>query len=371
MSLPVIERLLIVSDAAASQVGGVARAISHSIAQLEKMGIAVELLTPAKFKTLPLPLYPEMRLSLTTSKCVETIIKEMNPDAMHIATQGPLGWAARKAALKNGWQFTTTYHTHFSEFMHARLGIPASLIYKIFRKFHSASSGVLAPTPTTKRNLSKNGFFNVVQWAQGVDHLTFYPRSIQKSINTHEPVFLYVGRLAIEKNIEAFLKLDLPGQKWVAGEGPLALKLLHNYPSVRYLGVLTQDALAELYSQADVFVFPSVTDTFGLAMLEALACGVPVAAFPVAGPLGVIGESCAGVLDENLHRACIKALRLSRFSAVARAKSFSWETATQSMIDTLVWLKNPSPDEIFNQASKRLDTISVKSVYSPDVVGSR
>jgi glycosyltransferase involved in cell wall biosynthesis len=167
------------------------------------------------------------------------------------------------------------------------------------------------------------------------------------------------------------LKLDLPGQKWVAGEGPLALKLLHNYPSVRYLGVLTQDALAELYSQADVFVFPSVTDTFGLAMLEALACGVPVAAFPVAGPLGVIGESCAGVLDENLHRACIKALRLSRFSAVARAKSFSWETATQSMIDTLVWLKNPSPDEIFNQASKRLDTISVKSVYSPDVVGSR
>lgn len=366
MPIREIKRLLIVSDAAAPQVNGVVRTIENSIRYLKTIDISVELLTPERFKSLPCPSYPDIRLSLTTSKRIASIIREINPDAMHIATEGPLGWAARRAALKNGWQFTSAYHTRFPEYVHARIGIPTSWIYKLLRRFHSASSGVLAPTPTIKKTLLENGFRNVIQWTHGVDHSIFYPRGNQKSINLQDPVFLYVGRLAIEKNIEAFLKLDLPGQKWVAGEGPLQLELLHKYPSVRYIGVLSQDALAELYSQADVFVFPSLTDTFGLVMVEAMACGLPVAAFPVPGPLDVIGDSQGGVLDDNLHRACIKALRLGRHKPLQHARTFSWGTATQRMADALVWLKNPSPDEIFDQVSERLDSRSARSLYSSE-----
>jgi len=367
MPLPEIKRLLIISDFAAPQINGVVRTIDNTILQFQKIGIDVELLTPEKFKNIPCPGFPGMRLSLTTSKRIELIVREINPDAMHIATEGPLGWAARKAALNNGWQFTTAYHTRYPEYAYARFGIPTSWIYKLLRKFHSASSVVFAPTPTIKKNLIQNGFFNVVQWSHGVDHSIYYPRPVQKPINVKEPVFLYVGRLAVEKNIEAFLSLDLPGQKWVAGVGALELKLLHKFPSVRFIGLLTQDGLAELYSQADVLVFPGMMDTFGLVMLEAIACGLPVAAFPAPGPLDVIGDSAAGVLDENLQRACIKALRLSRAHAVERASEFSWESAMQCMADQLVWLKNPSPDEIFDQASARLDSRSAKSLYSSAV----
>lgn len=368
MPLQEIKRLLIVSDLAAPQVNGVVRTLDNLLIQFKKIGIDAELLTPHSFRTIGCPGYPEVRLSLTTAKRLESMIRAFNPDALHIATEGPLGWAARKAALNNGWQFTTAFHTRFPEYAQARLGIPGSWLYKILRKFHSASSAVFTPTTTIKNNLSKNGFFNVVQWTYGVDHSIFYPRQVQKPINVKEPVFLYVGRLAVEKNIEAFLNLDLPGQKWVAGEGPLQLELLHNYPHVRYIGMLTQDALAQLYSQADVLVYPNRTGTFGLVMLEAMACGLPVAAFPVSGPLDVIGESAGGVLDENLQRACIKALRLSRTLAAARASEFSWVSAMQSMADHLVWLKNPSPDDIFDQASERLDSRSASSLYSSAVV---
>ena len=354
MSSTEIKRLLIVSDAAAPQVNGVVRTIGNSVTQLNKMGIAVEMLTPDQFKSVPCPTYPDIRLSLTRPRYVEQLIREINPEAMHISTEGPLGWAARKAALKNGWKFTTAFHTQFPEYVHARTGIPVSWGYALLRKFHSASSAVLAPTPTVGRNLIKRGFTNIVQWTHGVDHQIFYPRLALKPTHSNTPVFLYVGRLAVEKNIEAFLKLDLPGEKWVAGVGPLQSALQRKYPSVRYIGVLSQDALAELYSQADVFVFPSLTDTFGLVMVEAMACGLPVAAFPVPGPLDVIGVSSAGVMDENLQRACMKALKLSRNMAISHASTFSWEIATDLMARALVRMLPPTPDEIFEKVSQQL-----------------
>ncbi len=358
MPSPEITRLLIVTDAAAPQVNGVVRTIDNTNIHLKRMGISVSMLTPDSFKSFPCPTYPEIRLSLTTSTHVEKMIRAFNPDAMHISTEGPLGWAARNAALRNGWRFTSSYHTRFPEYVHARIGLPVAWSYALLRKFHSASSGVLAPTPTIRQNLINHGFVNVVQWTHGVDHQIFYPRPVFTLTHSSRPVFLYVGRLAIEKNIEAFLKLDLPGQKWVAGEGPLKSALQRKYPSARYIGVLSQDALAELYSQADVFVFPSVTDTFGLVMVEAMACGVPVAAFPVPGPLDVIGDSDAGVLDENLQRACMKALKLSRSSATAHASHFSWEIAGQHMAQALVRLIPPTPDQIFEELSEQFTTRS-------------
>ncbi len=337
-----IRNLLIVTDAAAPQVNGVVRTIGNTKDQFEKMGIKVDLLTPERFRTVACPSYPEIRLSLTTSKSVERLIESFNPDALHVSTEGPLGWATRKIARRRGWSFTTAYHTRFPEYVHARTGIPTPWIYNIFRRFHSASSGVLAPTRTIKDNLLLNGFERVVQWTHGVDHGIFYPRIDQKPVDLKNPIFLYVGRLAIEKNVEAFLKLDLPGQKWVAGEGPLEQELKRKYPHARYIGVLSQADLAGLYSLADVFVFPSLTDTFGLVMLEAMACGLPVAAFPVAGPIDVIGDSPAGVMDHDLQKACMRALSIKRETAIAHAKTYSWEIATRQMQDALVWMR-PDP----------------------------
>jgi glycosyltransferase involved in cell wall biosynthesis len=356
-----IKRLLIVSDAAAPQVNGVVRTIGNTITQLNKMGIDVDMLTPDQFKSVPCPSYPDIRLSLTTSRHVEKLIRDLKPDAMHISTEGPLGWAARNAALRNGWQFTTAFHTRFPEYVHARIGIPVSWGYALLRKFHSASSAVLAPTPTIGQNLIKHGFTNIVPWTHGVDHQIFYPRPVLKLTHTSSPIFLYVGRLAVEKNVEAFLKLDLPGEKWVAGVGPLGSIIQKKYPTARYIGVLSQDALAELYSQADVFVFPSLTDTFGLVMVEAMACGLPVAAFPVPGPLDVIGASAAGVMDENLKRACMQALKISRNVATMHARTFSWEIATQLMVQALVHRIAPTPDEIFEKLSEQLTSGAPRS----------
>ncbi|MCC7225885.1 MAG: glycosyltransferase family 1 protein [Burkholderiaceae bacterium] len=338
-----IKRLLIVTDAAAPQVNGVVRTIGNTTRQLEAMGIEVQMLTPERFKTVACPSYPEIRLSLTTSRTVERIIEEINPDALHVSTEGPLGWHVRRIALRRGWKFTTAYHTRFPEYVHARTGIPAAWIYKVFKRFHGAASAVLAPTPTIRDNLILNGFERIVQWTHGVDHDIFYPRIEQNPVNKQNPVFLYVGRLAIEKNVEAFLKLDLPGTKWVAGVGPAEQDLRRKYPGAKYIGVLSQDDLARLYSEADVFVFPSLTDTFGLVMVEAMACGLPVAAFPVPGPLDVIGNSGAGVMDTDLRAACLRALEIPRERAIAHAKTFSWEIASRKKLNALVWMRGNEP----------------------------
>ena len=333
--LPKIKKLLIVTDAWQPQVNGVVRTLGNTRAQLNALGVEVQMLTPQSFKTLPCPSYPEIRLSLTTRRRVQKIIERINPDALHIATEGPLGWAARGAALKCSWAFTTAYHTRFPEYVNARIGIPLNWSYALFRRFHGQASAVLAPTPAIVQDLHKKGFNNVVHWTRGVDHSIFYPRVVQRAPNKSDPIFLYAGRLAVEKNVQAFLALDLPGQKWVAGEGPLADSLRKKYPNARYIGVVSQEELAKLYSQADVFVFPSLTDTFGLVMVEAMACGLPVAAFPVIGPIDVVGDSGAGVLDQDLRAACLACLDVSREQAIARAKQYDWSLATAQFLGAL------------------------------------
>ena len=347
-------RVLIVTDAWHPQVNGVVRTLMSTAYELRQMGMKVEMITPALFKTLPCPSYPEIRLSLTTSRRVERLIEQMRPDALHIATEGPLGWAARNAAVRRGWQFTTAYHTRFPEYVNARTGIPVAWLYRLFQKFHRPSAAVLVPTASMMRDLQNHGFSNVTYWTRGVDHEIFYPRCEQKPIDPANPIFIYVGRLAVEKNVEAFLSLDLPGVKWVAGEGPLGAELRRRYPNARWTGVLSQPELAELYSRADVFVFPSKTDTFGLVMVEAMACGLPVAAFPVVGPIDVVGDSGAGCLDHDLRTACLRALEISRSAAIAHAKTFTWALATEQFHAALVPLipvadpASVSPPEIAN-----------------------
>ncbi len=328
--------VLIVSDAWHPQVNGVVRTLGNTRAQLEAMGMEVKMLTPDLFRSVPCPSYPEIRLALVGSKRVEAEIEKAQPDALHIATEGPLGWAARAAALRRGWQFTTAFHTRFPEYVNARTGIPVSWLYALFRRVHSPSAAVLAPTHASIADLEKWRFKNVVFWSRGVDHQIFNPRCIQAPPSREHPIFIYVGRLAVEKNIEAFLKLDLPGEKWVAGEGPMEAELKARYPEVRWIGVLPQRELAEVYSKGDVFVFPSLTDTFGLVMVEAMACGLPVAAYPVAGPIDVVGASGAGSLKSDLKEACLDCLGIPRLRAIQRSKEFTWERATEQFAGALV-----------------------------------
>jgi glycosyltransferase involved in cell wall biosynthesis len=333
-------KILIVTDAWEPQVNGVVRTLKSTRRELEKMGHVVDLLTPLEFKTIPCPTYPEIRLSLWPAKHTAARIRASAPDAIHIATEGPLGLAARAHAIRHRLPFTTAYHTRFPEYVRARFGLPLSITYRFFRWFHGKAEAVLVPTRVVKDDLEAFGFApeRVVMWSRGVELDLFKPGPSMDHDLT-KPIFLYVGRVAVEKNIEAFLALDLPGSKWVAGEGPLLAKLKAEHANVRFTGVLGQIELASLYNAADVFVFPSRTDTFGLVLLEALACGCPVAAYPVTGPIDVIGdvrdESAAGALDEDLRRAALRALSIDRKAARAHAERYSWEACTRQFLQHL------------------------------------
>ena len=324
-------RIMIVTDAWEPQVNGVVRTLKQTRAELEKMGHTLDMITPLEFKTIPCPTYPDIALSLFPKKGVVEKIDKFGPDAIHIATEGPLGIAARSYAIKRKLPFTTAYHTRFPEYVKARTAIPLSLTYKFLRWFHDPSQAVMAPTDVVKNDLEKYGFTNVVLWTRGVDLNIFQPRT-EKLLNTNHPIFLYVGRVAVEKNIEAFLELKLPGSKWVVGDGPALEELKAKYPEVSYLGVLQQEELAKVYSSADVFVFPSKTDTFGLVLLEAMACGLPVAAYPVTGPIDVIGTSQAGAMSVDLREACLAALNIPREIARKHAEKFSWQAATEQFV---------------------------------------
>lgn len=327
--------ILTITDAWEPQVNGVVRTIQATNRVLEQLGHQTSLITPLEFKTVPCPTYPEIRLAVLPDAYIRSRIKALRPDAIHIATEGPLGWAARNICLRLRLPFVTAYHTRFPEYVQARTGLPARWIYRLFRHFHNAADTVLAPTGAIIRDLEARGFQRVSHWSRGVNHEIFHPRE-PLSVERHRPpVFLYVGRVAVEKNIQAFLNLDLPGEKWVAGEGPLLDRLRGQHPEVRFFGVMTQPELASLYSAANVFVFPSRTDTFGLVMVEAMACGLPVAAYPVEGPLDVVADSGAGVLDTDLRAACLKALEISRETAMARAVDFTWERATEQFADAM------------------------------------
>ena len=327
-------RILIVTDAWAPQVNGVVRTLKTTIDQLLDLGQVVEVVEPNAFRTIPCPTYPEIRLSLRPRAQIMQRVTRFMPDVVHVATEGPLGQAARRIARRLDIPLTTAYHTRFPEYVHARLRIPLGWTYAYLRRFHNAGRAVLVPTQVVQRDLQERGFRHVKLWSRGVDAGVFYPREGARLDGT-PPIFLYVGRVAVEKNIDAFLRLDLPGTKWVVGEGPELERIRRQYPDVRFLGVLTQNELAKVYSGADVFVFPSRTDTFGLVLIEALACGCPVAAYPVTGPLDVIGDSPAGALDTDLKAACLRALQIPRSVAQAHARKFTWEAASRQFLDHL------------------------------------
>lgn len=327
-------RITIVTDAWEPQVNGVVRTLKQTRAELEKMGHTVDLLSPLEFRTLPCPTYPEIRLSLFATGKVTQRLREFQPDAIHIATEGPLGLAARKYCKRHKLPFTTAYHSRFPEYVQLRFGIPLALSYMWFRNFHNAAHAVMAPTRVVINDLEARGIKNVALWSRGVDLQTFKPGARDR-LNTTKPIFVYVGRVAVEKNIEAFLELDLPGSKWVCGDGPAAAHLKAKYPGVSWLGVLDQTELARVYNAADVFVFPSKTDTFGLVLLEAMACGCPVAAYPVTGPIDVIGTDGPGALRDDLKEACLAALKVDRSEVRRFAERYSWAAASRQFLSHL------------------------------------
>ena len=327
-------KVITVTDAWHPQVNGVVRTIEATNRELERAGHSTEVITPLAFSSMPCPGYREIRLSLWPSRRLAGLLDQtldVGDAAIHIATEGPLGHAARRYCLARGLAFTTAYHTRFPQYLKAMFGIPERYTYRFLRYFHGPAAAVMAPTPTVERELSDHGLANVALWTRGVDLDVFKPREPLFDDARH-PIFLYVGRVSVEKNIQAFLALDLPGTKVVAGIGPELEALRKRFPEVRFVGVLDPERLARLYSAADVFVFPSRTDTFGLVLLEALACGTPVAAFPVQGPVDVVGGSNVAVLDEDLRKAALHALRIDRSQCRDYAERFSWRAATAQFI---------------------------------------
>jgi glycosyltransferase involved in cell wall biosynthesis len=261
-------------------------------------------------------------------------MRAVAPDALHIATEGPLGVHARAVALEHEWPFTTAYHTRFPEYLRARLPLPMAFTYAFLRRFHDAGVATLAATPAIVEDLRAHGFAAPRTWSRGVDTALFNPDGPREPRGA-APVFLHVGRIAVEKQVDEFLKLDLPGEKWVVGDGPERAKLQAAYPGARWFGALEGEDLARVFRSADVKVFTSVTDTFGLVLVEAMASGTPVAAFPVAGPIDVVGDSAGGVLDADLRQACLRALALPRAAVRAHALGFSWAAATRQFLDAL------------------------------------
>ena len=283
-------KLLIATDAWGPQINGVVRSLENIAAHAASFDMEVRFLTPSDFWTMPLPGYGEIRLALTNHRKIAATIADFAPDFVHIATEGPIGLAARRACLRERRPFTTSYHTRFPEYLAARLPVPIRLSYAILRRFHNAAAGTMVSSASLENVLAGRGFRNLMRWSRGVDETLFRPRPENVLDALPRPIFLFVGRLAVEKNVEAFLRLDLPGSKVVVGNGPLQARFTATYPNVHFLGALCGEGLAKVYSSADVFVFPSLTDTFGIVLLEALASGVPVAAFPVTGPIDVIGD---------------------------------------------------------------------------------
>ena len=329
-------RILLVTDAWPPQVNGVVRTLQRVRQECEALGHAIAVVSPDQFRTLPCPTYPEIRLALAPGRGIGATLRRFQPDCVHIATEGPLGLAARRRCLKLGLPFTTSYHTRFPEYVSARAPVPLALAlgYAWMRRFHRPSAGVMVATATIRRDLEARGFTNIKDWSRGVDTQLYRPDHAP-ALDLPRPVHLYVGRVAVEKNLEAFLALPLPGSKLVVGDGPQLAAFRARYPEVRFAGAKFREDLARHYVCGDVFVFPSRTDTFGLVLLEALASGVPVAAYPVPGPLDVIGDSRSGALDEDLGRAVARALEIPRERCRAHAETFSWRSCALQFIANL------------------------------------
>lgn len=335
-----IRRVAIISDAWHPQVNGVVRTLSMVKKELEGAGFAVDVIGPDRFFNISCPTYSEVRLALDGATRLSHHVLKFKPDAIHIATEGPLGWVARHLCVKWKIPFTTSFHTRWTEYLQARAPIPAGWSYKAFRYFHSLAESTLVPTRSIQEELQQQGFKNLKVWTRGVDHNIFRPRS-SSVLSFPRPIQLYVGRVAVEKNLPAFLELPTMGTKLVVGDGPAREELESRYPNAVFLGLKQGTELAEIYSSADVFVFPSRTDTFGIVLLEALASGLPVAAFPVAGPKDIV-SSDVGVLMEDLELAVKHALRIPREKCLAYAKRFSWSKCAEMFYENLVHVRSRS-----------------------------
>jgi glycosyltransferase involved in cell wall biosynthesis len=327
-------RVLVATDAWHPQVNGVVRTLTSLARTAKGLGVDIEFLSPDGFRTFPLPTYPGLRLALPPRWRIAERIEATNSDAIHIATEGPIGHAVRAYCVRRGLPFTTSYTTRFPEYISARAPIPESWIYAALRRFHNSASVTMVATPSLMAELRQRGFSKLGMWTRGVDTELFHPdRAIE--LPFPRPIFVCVGRVAVEKNLEAFLSLDLPGTKMVIGTGPCEAELKRRFPDAKFLGQIENGKLAAHVAAADVFVFPSRTDTFGVVQLEALASGLPIAAFPVTGPKDVVADHPVGALDEDLRAACLAALDLNRDACRAFALNYSWENSARQFIGHL------------------------------------
>lgn len=335
-------RVLIATDAWRPQINGVVRSLERMVEAAPAHGVTPQTLTPEGFRQIGLPSYPDIRIALATQGAIARRIAEFAPDHIHIATEGPIGWLTRAVCLAQKRLFTTSYHTRFPQYVAARWPIPESWSYQFLRRFHGAAAGVMVSTATVEAELRQNGFERILRWGRGVDLGQFHPRSASV-LDLPRPIFLSVGRIAVEKNLEAFLSLRLPGSKVVVGDGPARPELQQAFPEVSFLGAREGADLAAIYASADVFVFPSLTDTFGIVLLEAAASGLPVAAFPVQGPRDVFAGSGAAVLDEDLRKAALTALRIPRETCLEFAAGHSWESSAAQFYGHIFRLARRAP----------------------------
>jgi glycosyltransferase involved in cell wall biosynthesis len=334
---------MIVTDAWLPQTNGVVRTLAHTSEWLGRFGHEVRMLTPLDFRSIACPTYPEIRLSLLPHRLVDRSIDEFSPQALHIATEGPLGLAARRCCLARQLRFTTSYHTRFPQYLRARFPIPIAFSYWALSRFHGAAARCMVSTQSLREELQGRGFKNLAAWRRGVDTELFKPGA-KDFLNLPRPIAAYVGRVAVEKNVEAFLRMPWHGGKIVIGDGPERARLQALYPGIRFSGFRYAEDLAAHLGAADVMVFPSRTDTFGLVNLEAMACGVPVAAYPVNGPIDVIEDGVTGALDHDLAQAARRALLLDPRACRENAVRCGWDASAREFEGNLVACRsNPSP----------------------------
>lgn len=329
-------RILIATDAWYPQINGVVRTLATVARELEGLGHAVEVIGPDRFPSVPMPSYPEIRVAMVPGRKLARMMDAIRPDAVHIPVEGPIGLAARRHCLRRGWPFTTSYHTRAGLYFQEKFGVPNDLVVALQRWFHNAGDGFMVQTDSLERELGGRGFANIRRWSRGVDTELFSPREAGGLIDLPRPVFTYVGRVSAEKNLGDFLALDLPGSKLVVGEGPQLAEYRQRFPGVTFAGWKQGEELSRYYSASDVFVLPSRFETFGLVLLEALACGVPVAAYPVPGPADVIGASPVGVLDQDLRAAALRALGIPRALCRSFALGHSWRRSAEQFVGNLM-----------------------------------
>ena len=349
-------KIMIVSDAWSPQTNGVVTTLTQTGASLTRFGHEVGMITPNSFRTIPCPSYPEIRIALFPYRKVARLIAAFQPNALHIATEGPLGFAARRYCVAHGLRFTTSYHTQFPQYLRSRWPIPTSVSYRFLRWFHGAAESCMVSTPTVQAQLAAQGFNNIARWRRGVDTELFRPRA-KEFLQLPRPIAAYVGRVAIEKNVDAFLRMPWQGSKVIIGDGPEKARCQAQFPQATYVGFRFGDDLAAHLAAADVLVFPSLTDTFGLVNLEAMACGVPVAAFPVTGPIDVIEDGVTGALDKDLAAAAVRALGIDPHACRAAALKSSWDACTREFEGNLVAVQGSAL-----ATSRRRPRVAVDSV---------